>query len=315
MNVERIYSLRRDEAFADLFEAERYKTFVAMPFNSRGGYPNERVRALLKEVHDKANEACGNPRFAPLYCVNELGNAARNQIDQIVEQILGSHIFLGDLTGNNFGVVIETGLALALKPNDRILLFSQDPIPDLHFDLKPTHVNQYTEGSLVALATEGLLQAAKAFETEADRYIRSITAALSSDAITLMGFFPQLWQQFANTSTNPSLWEERAESLEASDPQSRRFHGEIGHLRYIAGVRELLGKRLVWTDYRANAMRLADEGRSADMFGLHPTRLGWTVINVIWNFPRPDRAPQHPPVGTFEERKKKFWNEQFPAVP
>jgi hypothetical protein len=43
MNVERIYSLQRDEAFADLFEATEYKTFVAMPFSSRGGYPSHQI--------------------------------------------------------------------------------------------------------------------------------------------------------------------------------------------------------------------------------------------------------------------------------
>ena len=46
--------------------------------------------------------------------------------DQIATDILTCHYIQGDLTGCNFGVVLETGIALALKPNGRVLLFTQD---------------------------------------------------------------------------------------------------------------------------------------------------------------------------------------------
>ena len=69
--------------------------------------------------------------------------------DQIIADILSCHFFLGDLTGCNFGVVLETGIALALKPNGRVLLFTQDDTASLHFDLKVTNVNPYKEDNLV----------------------------------------------------------------------------------------------------------------------------------------------------------------------
>jgi hypothetical protein len=44
MNVEAIYQLQRDEAFAIQYEAAEYQTFVAMPFSNRGGYPEQRIK-------------------------------------------------------------------------------------------------------------------------------------------------------------------------------------------------------------------------------------------------------------------------------
>lgn len=52
MNVDGIYQLQRDDAFAAQFLAIEYQTFVAMPFNNRGGYPERRIRELVSHVHD-----------------------------------------------------------------------------------------------------------------------------------------------------------------------------------------------------------------------------------------------------------------------
>ena len=49
MNVDSIYQLQRDDAFAAQFSADEYQTFVAMPFSIRGGYPEPRIRKLLLE--------------------------------------------------------------------------------------------------------------------------------------------------------------------------------------------------------------------------------------------------------------------------
>src|SRR4051812_1651812 len=102
-----------------------------MPFSNRGGYPEPRIKKLLLEkVHKRANSILaisrGKRTFAPLYRVD--GGASVGAVvitDQIVSDILASHFFVGDLTGCNFGVVLETGVALALKPNKRVLLFTQ----------------------------------------------------------------------------------------------------------------------------------------------------------------------------------------------
>ena len=82
--------------------------------------------------------------------------------DEILRRILYSHFFFGDLTGCNFGVVLETGIALALKPNERVLLFTQDETASLHFDLKVTNVNRYTEATLADKLAVELVKAANA---------------------------------------------------------------------------------------------------------------------------------------------------------
>ena len=41
------------------------------------------------------------------------------------------------------GAILETGIALALKPNRRLVLITQDRHDALHFDLKVTYVTRY----------------------------------------------------------------------------------------------------------------------------------------------------------------------------
>jgi hypothetical protein len=97
--------------------------------------------------------------------------------DEIAADILGSHFFLDDLTGCNMGVVLETGIALALKPNGRVLLFTQDDSASLHFDLKVTNVNRYTEDDLVEKAASAIVGAADVFEKEATVILRFFQAS------------------------------------------------------------------------------------------------------------------------------------------
>ena len=66
MNVDGIYQLQRDDAFAAQFQAAEYQTFVAMPFNNRGGYPEERIRELLAGVHERANLLLDQGRYFPV---------------------------------------------------------------------------------------------------------------------------------------------------------------------------------------------------------------------------------------------------------
>jgi len=53
-------------------------------------------------------------------------------------------------------VVLETGLALALKPNKWVIVFTQDGVHELHFDLKVTRVGEYTEETLVSSLADEL---------------------------------------------------------------------------------------------------------------------------------------------------------------
>ena len=291
MNVDLIYQFQRDDAFAAQFSAEAYQTFVAMPFSNRGGYPEPRIKdLLLTKVHDKANEllskACNRRTFAPLTRVDAGASGAVVITDQIVTQILGCHFFLGDITGCNFGVVLETGVALALKPNGRVLLFTQDDTASLHFDLKVTKTNSYTEENLVGQAAHALVGAAEVFEKEADRYIRLVSSRLTPDAIILLNLYGKLWKGWCDGKPLPSIFYHVVKDCFP-------FDQDAGRVAFHDGVRELLDARLFWTEYRSNV------NPNTDQFGMHATKLGWRVIEHIWQHDEQMRQPTGAPTGPF----------------
>src|SRR5437660_6253209 len=101
MNVDHIYQLQRDDAFAAQFSATEYQSFVAMPFSNRGGYPEGRIHELLATVHERANALHpqgGKRRFAPLRRVDEITSGTVTITDEIIRQVLSCHFFWGDLT-------------------------------------------------------------------------------------------------------------------------------------------------------------------------------------------------------------------------
>ncbi len=284
MNVDHVYQLQRDEAFAEQFTANSYRTFVAMPFSNRGGYPEKRIKGLLKRCHDRANQQLGcdaRRKFSKLERVDEAGAAAIVITDEIIRRILETHFFVGDLTGGNLGVVLETGIALALKPNGRVLLFTQDDTTSLHFDLKVTNVSRYTEDQLVKQVGTGLAQAARVFEDEADRYIRLLSSRLTPNGISLLNIYGVIWKERGNLAEQPSLFEESAAV------GSVRFKDAVGKVAFHIAVRELFAHRLVWTDYKSNVQP------GVDACGIHATKLGWRVIEHLWQHDAKMRQPKN----------------------
>src|SRR5439155_24537270 len=144
MNVERIYSAYRDEAIAHQFTSEKYETFVAMPFKRLFSYNYERV---LADVLKPAAVAANSLLETGLRCFAEpdvvRGRTATVITEDIIKDILFSHFFLGDLTFNNPGVLIESGVAMALKPNDQMILILDGDPRDLHFDIRNNRVLGY----------------------------------------------------------------------------------------------------------------------------------------------------------------------------
>lgn len=285
MNVDHIYQLQRDEAFAAQFSATDYRTFVAMPFSNRGGYPEPRIKKLLMEdVHVRANELLPNDskrKFVPLHRVDGGCSTGGSVVitDQIVTDILKSHFFVGDLTGCNFGVVLEAGVGLALKPNERVLLFTQDDTASLHFDLKVTNINRYKEETMIERVAQALVSAAASFELEADRYIRLLSSQVTPDAIIVLNFYGRLWKGWQPGDDQPSIYEEKM----AGDILP--FRGPDARIAFQQAIRELLQKRLFWTHYVPNA------GVGIDKFGLHATKLGWRVIEQLWQHDLQMREP------------------------
>lgn len=290
MNVDQIYQLQRDDAFATQFSADQYETFVAMPFSNRGGYPETRIKLMLVEqVHELANELAagdsGLRKFAPLQRVDGAASGAVVITDEISRAILRSHFFLGDLTGANYGVVLESGIALALKPNQRVLLFTQDDSASLHFDLKVTNVNRYIEDDLVERSATALVEAARNFESESDKYIRFITAHLTPDGIKLLNLYGRLWKGWSEGNLHPSLFAEKVAG------NASGFQGAAGRVAFYEALRELMGRRLMWTQYVPNA------SPGADSYGIHATKLGWRVIEHLWKHDSEMRQPPEAPTG------------------
>lgn len=290
MNVDLIYQLQRDEAFADQFSADAYSTFVAMPFSGRFGYPEARVWRLLSQCHNKATallrkRAQRGPigrairRFEPLRRVDDTTSAVVIT-DEIIRRILSAHFFVGDLTGCNTNVVIEAGIALALKPNERVLLFSQDDIAYQNFDLKVTKVMSYTEDNLVNGVAESLANAARAFEKEGRSYVTLLSSQITPDAITLLRVYRRLWSDPKRRKSNPALWEDSAASASPT-----RFKGAVGRIAFHQAARELTQRRLLWSHY--------DTKRQ--IYGIHATKLGWRVIELLWpGVAQPHHAPTGP---------------------
>lgn len=288
MNVDSIYQLQRDDSFASQFSAAEYQTFVAMPFTNRGGYPEGRIHKFLAKVHEKSNSmlpAESKRKFAPLRRVDEITSGTITITDEIIKQILICHFFWGDLTGCNFGVVLETGLALALKPNKRVLLFTQDGTHSLHFDLAVTRITPYTERNLVKQLSEDLVKAAECFELEADKYIRFISSQLTGDAIYVLNAFGRLYKERKSGSPAPTIF------YRLTLPMFPHFKESAGRVAFNDAVRELSTRRLFWTDYQTNV----EPGK--DGYGLRATALGWCVIEHLWNHDPLMRKPDDAPTG------------------
>jgi hypothetical protein len=288
MNVHDIYQRQRDDAFAEQFTSQEYDTFVAMPFSNRGGYPSKRIRDLLDSVNDLLNgvpDPASLRPFAKLTRVDDGLAGAITITDEIIRRILRCHFVIADLTGCNFGVVLETGLALALKPNARVILLTQDDTHSLHFDLKVTNIRRYTEEDLVPTLVEQLAVAARAFEKEADNYIRLLSSQLTPDAIIFMNAYGRLWKERPDPADKPSIWEDTAARM------YERFRGETGKIAFHNAARELAERRLMWTDYRPNA------GDGRDSYGIHATEFGWRVIERLWAHDPQMRQPADAPTG------------------
>ena len=286
MNVDQIYQLQRDDAFAEQFDADDYETFVAMPFNNQAGYSADRIKDLLcNHVHVRANTLLNPPpgarRFAPLRRV-DAGSAAIVITDEIIRRILTSHFFLADLSGQNFGVVLETGIGLALKPNGRVVLFTQDERDKLHFDIKVTNINRYTEADLVEQAAQAMVSVARNFETEADRYIRFVSRSITPDAHRILNIYGRIWKGHVLGTPAPSLHEDTAARYSAD-----RFDGISGSAAFHNAARELLERRLLRMGY--------EPSQGGDWYGLHATKLGWKVIETIWHHdPEMRQSPDAP---------------------
>jgi hypothetical protein len=265
MNPYRIYRDEWARALSVQAKAEQYTSFVAMPFREHFSY---RSRDILTNVIgaavDDAN-ARGETtrRFAKPDRVDVPGGATPIT-DAIIHGIVESHFFIGDVTFENAGVLLETGIALGTKPAGQIILITQGSLTDLHFDLRNNRVLSYSPGGEVASVASALIAAAKYFEAHVDQQVGSVGKRLSPEAIMALNWYGQLQRAHGPV---PSL------HAEGRGPY---FDGPDGRTRFDNAVRELRDRDLVWTDYKVGAIP------GGDAYGMHATELGWLVIESLW---------------------------------
>lgn len=264
MNPYRIYRDEWGRALAAQAEASSYSTFVAMPFQDTFSY---RARGILSKViaraarqADAARES-KRPFAKPARVDRPMGAAVITE--EIVLGILNSHFFIADVTFQNPGVLLEAGIALAIKPVRQIILITQGSPSELHFDLRGNNVLSYSPTGSVSKLAEALLAAARHFEEQLDYYAGSVVKRLSPDAIALLKWYGTIQRQHPGLSLH-------------SGNMGPWLAGEGAHQRFEAATRELRDKDLLWTDYRPDATP------TSDLHGTHATELGWVVIGKLW---------------------------------
>jgi len=283
MNPEIIYTNYRDAALAEMFSAEEYETFVAMPFRDQFSYYPQDIltRVISRAVHQaNATAETSLKKFGEPKTALNIPATANVITEDIIKKILFSHIFLADLTGGNAGVLLETGIAMAFKPNSQIILITQEPLENLHFDIRNNRVLSYNpDGNVDALRT-AFLFATRSFEDDRKEYVTQVIEKMNIDAIRTIHWYASLYQNPDNEAGQPGLF--------APGNMPPFFEGDYGTSQSLVmfklALQELHDRRMLWTDYRAES----DGAVERHTWAAHLTKLGWLVVQNKWPKLKPD---------------------------
>ena len=277
MNPEIIYSNFRDEALAHMFSAEQYETFVAMPFRNRFSYhPDIILNQAIQKAAAEANKNRGDQLKEFLMPQTVAGKPPTANVitEDIVKSILFSHFFIADLTGGNGGVLIETGIAMSFKSNTQIILITQDPLDQLHFDIRNNRVISYNPDGKTEEISEAFLAAAQSFENDRERYVTQVSKSLSKDAILTLDCYASWYQSKESAQGQPGLF--------YPERMPRFFtnaYGDQAINMFQLTLLELYQKRMIWTDY---SLRKNDSGGRHHAWAVHVTKIGWLLIKYLW---------------------------------
>jgi hypothetical protein len=285
MNPEIIYTNYRDEALAEKFSAEAYSTFVAMPLSDRFSYhPKEILEKVLRKAAKLASEErAGDIKpFVPPETALEIPGTANLITEEIVRKILVSHFFVADLTGGNAGVLIETGIAMAFKPNSQIVLITQHSLDELHFDIKENRALTYNPDGNVDEIKKAFLAAASHIEEDRKKYVTQVSEGLTTDAIRTIHHYASIYQNPKTEQGQPGLFGRYNDKGELEGNIPPFFHGDYGKdaiLMFQLTMQELLKKRMLWTHFNST---LKPEGYDYLSWASHLTRLGWLLVKNFW---------------------------------
>jgi hypothetical protein len=264
MNPYRIYREEWTSALAGQAAAKEYTTFVAMPFREHLSYSSREVFSkIIVAAAMEANTRAEAPRkFARPERV-DVPRGATVITEEIVLGILRSHFVLADLTFENPGVILETGIALGTKPNRQVIAISQGSLRTLHFDLRNNYVIKYGRRGSVKQIASALIDAAKYFEEQVHHYILGVRRRIGPDSLALLNWYGRIQRENVHFSLHSAS---RGPNLEGAD----------AIWRFDAATRELRHNELLWTDYQTGAVK------DGDAFGMHATDFGWAVIEDTW---------------------------------
>lgn len=264
MNPDLIYHHYRDEALARQFTADAYETFVATPLRERYSYRPDDVyeNVILRAVKTANKKASAARTFAdPVRIDNESATAAVITED-IILRILEAHFVIADLTFENPGVLLETGMAFGLKPTKQIILLTQGDLDTLHLDIRNNRVINYNDRETTVDAIAGaLIAAAEAFEADGKRYVEMIKTRLTPDAIRCLHGYGK------------KIQEDPAYTLDDADACAY-FQDRYGELRFRDAMKELLASRLLATGDMTGGTHAKPT--------LRATALGRLVIEGLW---------------------------------
>jgi hypothetical protein len=270
MNPDRIWRELGNLALAEQITADKYGIFVAMPFRNQFSYRSDDVfTRVIERAVERAN---AQQPFRPFTCPpvrsDKLAPNASEITEEIVEHIIGDHFFIADLTLANQGVLIEVGVALAMKTPRQIVLIHQGDMRDLHFDIKDNRVISYDHGDPTDEIARALVDGAKVFESGVGIRMQTIRESLSPKAVYLLNRYGRLRLENPAASLHTGIIQE--DSNLSPDPTVRM-------MIFTSAIQELLQRGLVKLDYKA-----ADDGINPDEYGLHATKLGLVFIRKTW---------------------------------
>ena len=262
---------------ADLFCSVSYETFVAMPFRDCFSYrPVEILSKVIQRAVAQADSEknVGLKDFSEPNTVEKLPGTANVITEDIVKKILFSHFFIADLTGGNEGVLLETGIAMAFKPNTQIILITQDPLGDLHFDIRNNRIISYNPDGNIATVKDAFLSAARSFEEDRKKYVTQVTQTMTIEAIRTLHWYASLYQNPEVAKGQPGLF-----AIAGMPPFFKSDYGESQSIvMFKLTLQELHQKRMVWTDY-STKIEGATEWHG---WAAHLTKLGWAVVQAQW---------------------------------
>jgi len=122
----------------------------------------------------------------------------------------------------------------------------------------------YNHPGSVEQIADALIHAAEAFESDCKFYIESVSRSLSPDATLCLNAYGRLYR--GNS----------AQSLHRGHAKCIFQSHDLAEFRYDYATRELLDRRLIWTDYKVGGVP------GGDAYGMRATELGWAFIEHLW---------------------------------